>query len=187
MSWVLVFSFLYHLSGSSKSEATLWREVSWELRVTTTSASHCTSRVSSTGLVIELGPIDSPVIIRQIRWPIWSKMRAGGPAACQELQGTGLYTGLPPSKLIKAWGLSWNGALGGGYLRRGPYGGWAGQLKPDGAFRPWHNHPGWESLFVWCKNGLMVEFLAKEWRLQMSVSCAILQSDIGFLSVDFSL
>lgn len=66
MSWGLFFFLLYNLPGSSKSEAFPRGKVSQELRVTTVPAGGLTSWVNSMGLVIELGPIDSPVIIRQI-------------------------------------------------------------------------------------------------------------------------
>lgn len=79
--------------------------MSQELRVTLVLASHLTSRVSSTGLVIELGPIDSPVIIRQILGG------RSGPRSerevqptCQDQQETGLCTGLPPASSSRPGG-----------------------------------------------------------------------------------
>ena len=75
--------------------------------MTTVPASHLTSRVGSTGLVVELGPFGSPVIIRQILGDrSGPRLEREAQPTCQDQQGTGLCTGLPPAKLIKAWGLS---------------------------------------------------------------------------------
>lgn len=124
----------------------------WELRVTTVWASRLTSRVSSTGLVIELRPIESPVIMKQIlgdRSGPRSEWEAQ--PTCQDRRGQGYVQGLPPVKLIKACGLSWNGVLGGRYVPRGPCWSWSGQLRPAGTFGPWHNHPG-IGVPVWLDN-----------------------------------